>query len=87
MNCKIITLPFDREAEGFPVYLIATNRQLTEIVIKRPNTLEGLKMIEGMGEKKVKKYGREILNIIKSEEKESGASHNNTMGKNNRLDT
>lgn len=69
------------DSEGFPVYLIATNRQLFDIVLRRPATPEGLKMIEGIGEKKVEKYGKEILNLIGAENEKPGPSHHNAVGK------
>ncbi len=75
------------DSEGFPLYLIATNRQLVEIVLRRPATPEGLKMIEGIGEKKVEKYGKEILNLIGAENETPGASNHNAVGKGDCLDS
>jgi superfamily II DNA helicase RecQ len=51
---------------GFPVYLICNNAQIKEIVQKKPKTFEGLKSVKGFGKSKLEKYGREILQVIKS---------------------
>jgi superfamily II DNA helicase RecQ len=63
--------------EGIPPYIICTNIQMANIVIKRPVSLNALQEIEGIGKAKIEKYGREILQIIashgkpvKNEEKE-----------------
>lgn len=50
--------------EGFPPYVIATNNQLKEITQLQPNSLAKLKTIQGIGTKKAKDYGEEILEII-----------------------
>ncbi len=52
------------EKRGIPVFLVATNRQLREIVVKAPDTLEKLRSIRGLGQKKVKDYGKEILELL-----------------------
>jgi len=51
-------------AEGIPPYVICNNRQLTEVVSKRPKTLAELGHIDGFGDAKLKKYGPQILSII-----------------------
>lgn len=53
------------ELEGLPGYLIATNKQFEEIVLQGIQTLQALKNIKGYGPKKVEKYGKDILAIIK----------------------
>jgi superfamily II DNA helicase RecQ len=50
--------------DGVPHYVICTNRQLTAVVTRRPATLAELGQIEGFGEAKLKKYGREMLAIL-----------------------
>lgn len=52
--------------EGFPVYLIATNAQLVQMVRLSCKTLESFKSIKGFGKKRVEKYGKQINNIIKA---------------------
>lgn len=52
------------EKGGVPVYIIATNKQLMDIVRVAPRTLEALRQIHGFGKKKVEKHGKEILTII-----------------------
>ncbi len=51
-------------AEGIPPYVICNNRQLTEVVSRRPKTLGELGHIDGFGDAKLKKYGPQMLAII-----------------------
>ncbi|AHF05546.1 hypothetical protein MARPU_11015 [Marichromatium purpuratum 984] len=60
------------KAEGIPPYVICNNRQLAEIVQRKPGTLNALAEAEGFGEAKLKKYGRELLAIIQSAGAEEG---------------
>ena len=50
--------------EGIPPYVICNNRQLAELVNARPATLAALGGIEGFGEAKLKKYGKDLLALI-----------------------
>ncbi|MCP4398574.1 MAG: hypothetical protein GY801_14915, partial [bacterium] len=52
--------------EGIPVFIIANNSQLAEVVLRDPKTLESLRQIHGFGKKKVDKYGKEILGMIET---------------------
>ncbi len=52
------------EKEGIPPYVICRNSQIGEIVKKEIKTLEGLKQIDGLGDKKTQKYGKDIIDII-----------------------
>jgi hypothetical protein len=54
------------DREGVPVYVIATNTELVEVVRQRPRTLEGLRQIRGFGAKKLKRHGRDILALIQA---------------------
>lgn len=60
--------------EGFPVYLIATNAQLVSMIKTPCTTLESFKLVKGFGKKRIGKYGRLIVEIIKGfqEEQEKG---------------
>ncbi|MCD4678711.1 MAG: HRDC domain-containing protein [Desulfobacula sp.] len=53
------------DKDGVPVFIIASNKQLADIVLKMPQTHEQLKEINGFGSKKIKKYGQEIIEIVK----------------------
>jgi len=50
---------------GIPVYLIATNAQLLEIIKLKCRTLECLKQIKGFGRKRLEKYGKHFIGLIK----------------------
>lgn len=50
--------------EGIPIYIIATNSQLQDIIQSKPKSKDALKQIKGYGKKKLEAYGDEILKII-----------------------
>jgi ATP-dependent DNA helicase RecQ len=50
--------------EGLPPYVIGTNRQLAAMVLARPTSLAKLGEIEGFGQAKLERYGKEILAIL-----------------------
>ncbi len=51
---------------GVPVYIVATNRELSEIAKSSPRSLEALKGIKGFGKGKIAKYGVEVIEIIQA---------------------
>jgi len=53
------------EEHGFPVYLVATNNQLLKMIENKTVTLEGLKNIQGFGQKRIENYGKDITGIVK----------------------
>ncbi len=63
--------------EGIPPYVICTNRELAAIVVARPQSLNGLGEIKGVGEGKLKKYGTAMLALLArgSAGKEKGADN------------
>ncbi len=54
------------QKNGVPVYIIATNTELKQLVVQAPTTIESLKNIKGFGKKKIERYGKEIINFIKT---------------------
>jgi hypothetical protein len=50
--------------EGIPPYVICNNRQLAELINARPSTVAALGRLEGFGEAKLKKYGKDLLALI-----------------------
>jgi len=54
------------DKDGVPPFVIAKNSHLVEIINKKVATLEALKQINGFGDKKVEKYGKEITGIIRT---------------------
>lgn len=52
------------KTENRPAYTICTNRTLDQIVATRPSTLAELSTIGGMGDKRCKRYGAEMINIV-----------------------
>ena len=52
------------KSEGIPPYVIANNRQLAEIAKNRPDNIEKLKRIEGIGKSKQETYGKLILGFV-----------------------
>jgi superfamily II DNA helicase RecQ len=54
------------KSDGVPPYIIFTNLQLGQLTVKKPLSLNAFQEIEGVGDVKKKKYGNEIIQIIKS---------------------
>ena len=52
------------KTEGAPPYFICTNKQLVDIITNRPDSLNQLSKIEGIGQGKLEKYGKDILVIL-----------------------
>ena len=51
--------------DGIPPYVICNNRLLAQIANAKPDTLEGLGKLPGFGEGKLKRYGQEILELLR----------------------
>lgn len=54
------------QAEGVPPYVLLTNRQVAEIAKCRPQSLTGLREVDGIGEAKAQKFGRDLLTLVSS---------------------
>ena len=52
------------EAAAVPAYVIFTDRTLIEMAETRPNSLDGMARIAGVGAKKLERYGTEFLEVI-----------------------
>ena len=50
--------------ENVPCYMILTNETINILASKKPKTLNDLSSVHGIGEKKLNKYGNDILNVI-----------------------
>ena len=50
--------------ENLAPFIIARNSWLKEIVKLRPTSVRGLYAIKGLGERRVNKYGKEIIAVI-----------------------
>ena len=53
------------EKDAVPVYAIFTNEHLAAIAQNRIDTLSGLQSIDGIGEARIKKYGHDVIELIK----------------------
>jgi len=53
-------------ADGIPVYIVATNRQLAEIVKRVPAGKSDLQEVPGLGREKVRAFGDQILEVVRS---------------------
>jgi len=52
-------------AAGIPLYMVAQNKWLEDIVRMPARTTDDLLKIDGLGERRVQKYGTKILEILK----------------------
>jgi ribonuclease D len=48
-----------------PAYMICPDRTLEHLVMERPNTLEALDFIHGLGSSKIARFGEELLEALK----------------------
>lgn len=55
------------EQNGVPVYAVFTNEELANIAKLDEINIENMKKINGIGSKKIEKYGEPILNLYLSE--------------------
>jgi DNA helicase-2/ATP-dependent DNA helicase PcrA len=53
-------------ADGVPAYVVADNKTLAAIAVRRPADAAGLLAVPGIGQRKVAGYGDEILAIVSS---------------------
>ncbi|MGL4292748.1 MAG: helix-turn-helix domain-containing protein, partial [Bacteroidales bacterium] len=53
--------------EDVPAYIIFTDKVLSELVSARPSNLHQFSMVNGVGEHKAKKYGKEFVDVIRKE--------------------
>lgn len=60
--------------EGVPPFVILTNRELTEIVVRDPDSLTALGNIPGIGPAKIKRHGAAILSLLGVAPKEARQS-------------
>ncbi|MBC8355047.1 MAG: DNA helicase RecQ [Planctomycetes bacterium] len=49
-----------------PAYVVFGDAALRDMARRRPSTLEGFRIVKGVGEKKLVDYGEEFLNVINS---------------------
>jgi len=54
------------DEQGLPPYVIFHDSTLIEMTEKRPSELKELQFISGVGEKKLRQYGKDFLQVIKS---------------------
>lgn len=50
--------------DGVQVYTIMTNEQLAEMVRLKVNDIAGLRKIDGVGESRIEKYGKDLLEVL-----------------------
>jgi superfamily II DNA helicase RecQ len=56
----------ESKKQGFPPFIIFTNKQLADIAVLKPSTLNHLSQIDGIGPSKMEKYGEKILRLVAS---------------------
>ena len=53
------------DREGVPAYVIFHDAALREMAALRPQTLDGLLAVNGVGERKLERYGEEFLTVLR----------------------
>ncbi len=54
------------DRDGVPAFVIATNKQLEQLTLRLPKSLESLRQINGFGKSKVERHGKEIIELIRA---------------------
>jgi ATP-dependent DNA helicase RecQ len=57
---------------GVPAYVVLHDATIEGIAASRPTTLEALRDIPGIGDKKLERYGRELIELVNGTESEGG---------------
>lgn len=52
------------QADGVPVYAVASNEQLAALVTRRVRTLDEMAAVDGLGPARVDKYGAALLTVL-----------------------
>ncbi len=54
--------------DGVPAFVVFHDKTLSEIVIKRPKTIEELATISGVGDAKLERYGDQLMELVAEQE-------------------
>ena len=54
------------KAQNVPPYVIFHDKTLIELAIQKPENIESLAHINGVGESKINRYGNDFLAVIKA---------------------
>jgi hypothetical protein len=71
------------DVAGIPVFMILTNRQLRDIVRLRPASLAALGGISGIGQARLQKYGRVLLERVRGGSWNNNAQNCRSANRNN----
>ncbi|MFP5344826.1 MAG: RQC domain-containing protein, partial [Gammaproteobacteria bacterium] len=69
------------KAQGVPPYVVFHDATLAELVARRPQTLEQLAHISGVGERKLAAYGADFLEVIRAHPRDEGSAGDTTNNK------
>ena len=56
-------------SEAVPAYTLFSDRTLRELVAQRPTTIQALMRVWGLGESRVRRFGAEIIEVVRSAER------------------
>jgi ATP-dependent DNA helicase RecQ len=60
------------KAQGLPPYVIFHDRTLKELIYVLPDTLEEMRNVSGIGQKKIEMYGEQFLEVIRQYRRKHG---------------
>lgn len=69
------------EQLGIPPFAILSNRELTALILRRPSTKQELMSIPGLGQKKVARFGDDLLELLRGGSVELTANHESENSK------
>ncbi len=69
---KQFRMKLSQEQNVKPFYIF-TNKTLEELIQKQPCSVDELKTIHGIGEKKINAFGEELVGIIRNHKQKAGS--------------
>jgi superfamily II DNA helicase RecQ len=67
------------EQEGVPAYVIVTNEQMAQIARMRAASMDDLKQVAGLGENRLRRYGRALLETIAASAKPAASGEESSQ--------
>ena len=68
-----------------PAYCVINNKTVDDLIEQLPQTLDDLKKIHGMGDKRIGKYGKDIIEILQNYVEKDNTTNTNQINNNDEI--
>lgn len=65
IDLKKLRSTISKEHKIYPIYFVYNNATIKEIILEKPENLEELKNISGLGDQKINLFGTQIIEVVK----------------------